>query len=362
MDTTPTSKLRVQWYRCPVSREDLSRLNRRSDFKGFLQTLGFLAILAITGTAAYYSPRFFSGWLRWPVVVLLVFIHGTFYQFLLNGFHELVHDSVFKTRGLNRFFTRLFAFLGMFNHHYFWASHTEHHKYTLHAPDDLEVVLPQRYTLSGYLRCAFFYRSYWGFKESLNWARGRLFTEWQRTLFPESDPAKRRRLFYWSRFVLAGHAAIIIVSIVMHWWMLPVVTTFAPFIGNWLNFLCNQTQHVGLRDNVPDFRLCCRTVIVNPFLQFLYWHMNYHTEHHMYAAVPCYNLGKLHKLIEADMPRCPRGLIAAWKEIAGILAKQKIDPTYQYTAPVPTPGVRKSTSATAEAPATDSSSPAITPA
>lgn len=43
-------------------------------------------------------------------------------------------------------------------------------------------------------------------------------------------------------------------------------------------------QHAGLSDNVPDFRLCCRTMILNPFFRFLYWHMNYHTEHHMYAA------------------------------------------------------------------------------
>jgi fatty acid desaturase len=346
MESTPTSKLRVQWYRCPVSREDLSRLNRRSDVKGFLQTLGFLGVLVITGTAAYLSPRLFTGWIRWPMVVLLVFIHGTCYQFLLNGFHELVHDSVFKTRSLNRFFARFFAILGMYNQHYFWTSHTEHHKYTLHAPEDLEVVLPQRYTLIGYLKCAVVFRSYWGFQQTRRWAMGRLEGNWENTLFPASDPAKRRQLFNWSRYVLAVHLTIIVVSIIMHWWMLPVVTTFAPFIGAWLEWLCNQTQHVGLRDNVPDYRLCCRTVILNPFLQFMYWHMNYHTEHHMYAAVPCYNLGKLHKLIKSDMPPCPRGLFAAWKEIASILAKQKVDPTYQYTPPVPTPGIRKPTVAT----------------
>ena len=29
-------------------------------------------------------------------------------------------------------------------------------------------------------------------------------------------------------------------------------------------------------------------------MRFWYWHMNFHIEHHMYAAVPCYNLEKLH--------------------------------------------------------------------
>ena len=62
--------------------------------------------------------------------------------------------------------------------------------------------------------------------------------------------------------------------------------------------------------------------------------MNYHTEHHMYAGVPCYNLGKLHELIQSDLPPSP-GLWAAWREIIAILQKQKIDPAYQYVAQLP---------------------------
>jgi fatty acid desaturase len=76
-------------------------------------------------------------------------------------------------------------------------------------------------------------------------------------------------------------------------------------------------------------------VILNPFLRFLYWHMNYHTEHHMYAAVPCYNLGRLHALIMPDLPHCPHGLLEAWKQIISILEKQEQDPTYQFKAELP---------------------------
>ena len=64
--------------------------------------------------------------------------------------------------------------------------------------------------------------------------------------------------------------------------------------------------------------------------------MNYHTEHHMYAAVPCYKLGKLHKLIRQDLPHCPRGLIETWTQIAEIQRKQRIDPDYQFVAELPT--------------------------
>ena len=120
--------------------------------------------------------------------------------------------------------------------------------------------------------------------------------------------------------------------------MVPVLVTLAPFYGGGLQLLCNNTQHAGLQDKVPDFRLCTRTFPVNPFVQFLYWHMNYHIEHHMYAAVPCYNLAKLHAALEADMPPHPHGLIATWREILPILARQKQDPTYQYIVTLPTGG------------------------
>lgn len=326
-------KQRVAWYRCPVKREDLSRLNRRSDVLGFAQTLGYLGVLMATGALAFYS----GGHWPWYVTVPLIFLHGMGWHFMINGFHELIHDSVFRTRWLNGFFLRILSFLGWYNHHLFWASHTEHHKYTLHPPDDLEVVLPTPLTLGGFLESGFVNPRglWWTLKGTVRHATGRLQGQWENALFPASEPLKRRRLFNWARLLLLGHGTIVGVSIYMHWWLLPVLITLAPFYGGWLQWLCNNAQHVGLKDNVPDYRLCCRTITLNPVFQFLYWHMNYHTEHHMYAAVPCYNLGKLHRLIRHDLPPCPNGLIATWRQISTILERQKVDPKYQYVPELP---------------------------
>ncbi|MEM7029941.1 MAG: fatty acid desaturase, partial [Chloroflexota bacterium] len=105
----------------------------------------------------------------------------------------------------------------------------------------------------------------------------------------------------------------------------------------WLLYLCNNTQHVGLQDDVADFRLCTRTIILNPVVRFLYWHMNYHIEHHMYASVPCYNLHKLHELIKHDLPPAPVGLYATWMHIIEVVKKQNIDPDYQYVPELPDP-------------------------
>ncbi|MEZ4862184.1 MAG: fatty acid desaturase [Caldilineaceae bacterium] len=332
---------KINWYRTPLDRNTLAALNQRSDFWGFMQTLGHLGLLLLTGAAAFYAAANLPAW----VLLLVLFVHGTFYAFLLNGFHELCHSTVFKTRWLNSFFLYVFSFLGGFNHVLFWASHQEHHKYTLHPPDDLEVVLPFKISLEGFLKSAV--ANPWGFyqriKGVVRLSRGRLEGEWENILFPASEPAKRRQLFGWSRFLLVGHALLIVLSLALNFWLgfnlwlLPVLITLAPFYGGWLLFLCNNTQHVGLQDNVTDYRLCTRTILLNPFVQFLYWHMNYHIEHHMYAAVPCYKLGQLHRAIAHDLPPSPDGLVATWQEIMPILHKQKIDPTYQYVPPLPAP-------------------------
>ena len=78
--TVAPSKNRVKWYRCKVTREQLAKLNKRSDFLGFCQTLGFLLVLGIGAGSAIYS----SLYLPLYVTILLVFINGHFWHFLVK--------------------------------------------------------------------------------------------------------------------------------------------------------------------------------------------------------------------------------------------------------------------------------------
>ena len=100
------AKTRIQWYRPSISRDQLAELNQRSDLKGAIQTFGFLFVLVISSGLAIYSS------IKWPwyCTLLLILVNGHFWQFLINGFHELLHDAVFKTKWLNRVFLRIFGF------------------------------------------------------------------------------------------------------------------------------------------------------------------------------------------------------------------------------------------------------------
>jgi len=281
---------------------------------------------------------FYSFWhFAWPVTAGLVFLHGMVTAFLINGVHELGHGTVFRTKQLNVFFCHVLAFLGWINHETFYTSHTRHHRYTLHPPDDLEVVLPIRLMIRHFFLVGFInpLAAWKTLMATIRIARGKFEGEWELTLYPLGDKAGRAVPVRWALILLLGHALIAALAIATGQWILVVLVTLAPFYGGWLFFLCNNTQHVGLQDNVPDFRLCCRTFTLNPAIRFLYWQMNYHTEHHMYAAVPCYNLPRLHALIKTDLPPCPDGLIAVWREIADIQARQEKDPSYQHHAMLP---------------------------
>jgi hypothetical protein len=55
----------------------------------------------------------------------------------------------------------------------------------------------------------------------------------------------------------------------------------------------------------------------------------------MYASVPRYRSGTLHRLSRRDLPPSPRGLLTVWLRIFEIQRRRKEDPAYQYRAALP---------------------------
>jgi fatty acid desaturase len=326
---------KVSWYRCPIPPDQLRALTQRSNLRGSLQTFGYLALLVALALVTWelYAHAL------WGWMALALFFYGTVFSFTPGLVtHELSHGTVFKTRWPNSFFLRFYSLIGWTHFHEYKRSHTYHHVYTLHPKGDREVQLPVTPSLHPLRILGYLTLNVTGFGMAL-WATvklaftGKFWREWSEDVFAD-DKAARRQAQGWAWLLLLFHAAVISVSIVFRLWLLPVLVTLGPFIASLWMYLVGMPMHTGLRDNVPDFRLCVRTITLDPFSRFIYWYMNYHTEHHMYAAVPCYNLPRLAKAIEADMPK-PRSLFGAWKEMREIYKRQKKEPAYQFDTPVP---------------------------
>jgi fatty acid desaturase len=92
--------------------------------------------------------------------------------------------------------------------------------------------------------------------------------------------------------------------------------------GAWHHVMVGLLQHGGLADNVLDHRLNARSVLMNPVSRFIYWNMNYHVEHHMFAAVPYHALPRLHELIKHDLPAPSPSIWAAYKEMVPAFIRQ----------------------------------------
>ena len=335
----------VDWYRCPIDRPTLRGLAQRSDGQGLFQALGHLALAAVTAALTFI---FFERQM-WLGFALALFAHGTVSSHYIFACHELGHGTVFKTRWLNAAFLRLYSVLTWWNFHEYAMSHTYHHTYTLHPRADKEVVLPKPPSLAPlYLLQLFTFNVTGGFESRgvINIIGGVIRTSfgrytvlstpgWLEALYA-NEPVARRRAVTWARVVLLIHVAVAAVSFAYGLWIVPVLFSLAPAIANWWRYFVAVPMHCGLRDNVPDFRKCVRTNTLDPLSEFLYWRMNWHLEHHMFAGIPCYRLKALHRAVAHDMPT-PRTLVGAWREMRETWRRQQEDPGYQFDTPVPTP-------------------------
>ena len=341
-------ELRIKWYRCPIDTTVLRELSKPSDLQGFQMALGHLVLWLLTGALSFY----FAVEQLWLGFLLTIFLHGTVGTFFSAPHHELCHGTVFKTKRLNEIFLRIFSTLGLQNFHIYKMSHSYHHRFTLHRIADKEVVLPKTPSLRFlYLLQLFTFNITGGFESRglfptmrglFRVAADRMeqpYNEWGKELYAEF-PEERLKAVHWARYLIAVHLSFALFAVLIGYPILILIVSLHPFIGNWLRYFVGAPMHCGLRSDVSDFRKCVRTITLDPISEFLYWHMNWHLEHHMFAAVPCYNLKKLYEAVADDMPK-PRTLISSWKEMLEVVKQQEADPAYEFDTPVPPQRTRR---------------------
>lgn len=304
----------INWVKVRISPEDLRRFTQRSNFKGLCQSLGFLLLLSATGGLSYYA---FLG-RHWVLLLVALYFHGTFYSRFGDALHELSHNTVFASRFLNVGMTTLYGLLFWpWNPHLYRLSHQGyHHRYTLHQGSDGEDT-PNFFALSpqlvrdAFLRVVHFRalvinlaRFFTLKPTSMGWrGRGYELDTWEQFVLKNANDADRRQVYRFAATSLVTHVVFVSVCLYFGFWFLPLLVTFAPFYGaGFMGVIAGTHQHTACEANNPDFRVSCGDAILDPFSSFLYWHMEHHIEHHMFAAIPCYNLKTFSRFVADQLP------------------------------------------------------------
>ena len=268
----------------------LKELSRKSDLRGFVQVSAHLGALAVTGAVLLGT------WgTLWAVPVFMA--HGILINFLYAGQHELSHWTVFRTKGWNEIFGRLFGFVLFYPRDFDQVQHFAHHRFTQKWQGDGELARAP-YTLTSYVLW-FSGITYWytRIRRIVRFSCG-VVTE------PYLPPARRSGLIREARWHLAGYASLAVVSVIarspvaLELWLLPMLV-MKP-----VHQLQNTIEHLGL-PHIDSIMENTRSTRTNALMRWLAWNMQYHTAHHAFPGVPCYRLRELHEEIFISQGRAP---------------------------------------------------------
>ena len=320
----------TEWYKCKIDKKEFKKLCKKSDLQGFKHVTIYFILLILSGYLGYIT------WGTWWSV-LFFFIYGNIWSCSNSIWHETGHRTAFKSNFWNNFFYYISSFMSEFEPIRWRYSHFRHHTYTIfNDPLDYEIQVKKPTDLLMFFLTFIPPSTILLFKNSLQLETIKhsfgITTDVMKVCIPEKERSKCR----WSaRSHMLIWLLTIISSIYFYTW-LPILYILVPnFYGRLLIICMANTQHAGLEEDVKDHRRSTRTVYLNPFFSFLYWHMEYHIEHHMFPQVPSYNLPKLHALVKDQMPPVRKGLWGAYKEIIPALIKQSKNANYKIKVEIP---------------------------
>lgn len=322
------------WFQAEVDPARMRELTERRNLRPIVDLMIWVGLIVGLGALAW-SLR--GSWWALPAFIA--------YGAMAGGsadarWHESGHGTAFRTPWLNDLVYYPASFL-LARSATFWRwSHFRHHTDTIIVGRDAEIVFQRPPSVA---RLAWMFTHIQGgstlIATIVKYAFG-----WKDpvvdVLVPEQD---RKRVAWEARIYVAIWLAAIVWAFASTS-LYPLLLIGLPTIyGGWLVVFFGVTQHAGLKEDVLDHRQSSRTVLMNPIFRFLYLNMNYHVEHHMFPAVPYYNLPALHAEIKDQLAKPSPNTLHAYREIIEAFRQQHLDPSWELVREIPdVPGTRGS--------------------
>lgn len=204
---------------------------------------------------------------------------------ILTFMHDAVHGILFRNKRANELVGNLMMlpFWGTFIT--FKEDHLKHHRHTRTLKDPDRISPVER----TFLNYAIFYLYFFfgGFLSVIHF----------NFIFPFTDFDKEKlrihaisSILYVAVYVTAFYLA----SVYHFWWVLLEVWLLPLIFFGIFNSWRFVPEHYNAGWNTDPI-LATRTISTNWFVRFFWNNINYHIEHHLYPAVPWYNLPKLHE-------------------------------------------------------------------
>lgn len=236
--------------------------------------------------------RILEGGPSWPVRIGCWLAIGVCIHALAILMHEAIHGNLFRVRWMDRWASVLLGAPAFFSGSAYRVNHLLHHWYnrTEDDPDEFTNLTRNRSLLS-----AAFYA--WGvigmpvylIHVPVNALR-------------RGTPRDRADVLLEYGLILALYAGVLAMAIrhdalpmLLHGWLVPA--TVAAMFGN----VRGWAEHAMTLPGNPLTQT--RTVRSNALVSLLMCNLNYHLEHHLFPAMPWYNLPRLHHLLEEDYRR-----------------------------------------------------------
>ena len=282
----------------------LTQLSNARSMLAVLQTLGLIALGALGGIAAWGTA-----WIVIPVVLLGVSQHGLF---ILS--HESAHYRLLSHRQLNDALGRAIGFAGGVSMLTYRVTHRLHHN-NLYTSEDPDTAIHGGYPrgkaylwrklaqdvvgFNAWKTYAYFFGS-----PAINAQTGTKINPLNDTS-PELRHAARVDRWWVLgfhvvapavAFGLGGLHDLLLYAVL---WILPLLTVLQPILR--LRAICEHGAVFDLSSPLTAARSNNTHGALGNLLAraFLFpHHVNYHLEHHLYPAVPHYNLPRLHVLLQ----------------------------------------------------------------
>jgi len=246
------------------------------------------SIVLLFPSAWIVSIAIMQRWPSRPVRAAGIVVIAISVQAMGTLMHEALHANLFRSPFFDRWVGFALGVPTFFSSAAYKVTHLNHHRYTRSEKDMDEFSYACR-THRQYL--ALFYASF--LVGSLLY----MFAVPVKAYAMASRTNRRRIVAEYSLMFLA-YATAVSYAFVMRrpewllwYWLAPIAVAIV------LSNIRALSEHMGTSGE-GDAMLKTRTVTSNPLVSFLMLNLNYHLEHHLFPAVPWYNLPRIHQLLK----------------------------------------------------------------